>query len=415
MTDQNQVFGHWKKNIAMFLAGQSISLFGSMLVDFAIVWYITLETGSGLMLTISTLCSFLPRLVVSLFAGVWADRYHRKALIMLSDAMIAFCTLVLAIVFMAGYRELWVLFAVAVIRSFGGGIQEPSVNAAIPQLVPEENLTRINGLRGTSQGFIQIMAPLASAGLMSITTLDKIFFIDVFTAALAVTIMFFIRLRPHKKALEKQAVSYFKDLKEGMHYVLHNKFTKELFGLYSLFFLAMSPVAFLTTLYIKRSFGEELWRLSANEVVFGAGMILGGVVMAAWGGFKNRVNTMSLSLLIFGAGIVFMGITPFFFIYLTMMFFLGTSVPFFSSPAMTLFQENVEQDMQGRVFGLMGLISTAVLPLGMVIFGPMSDHINIVYLFLATGVVIALLGVFLYFNKTLREFGKARNAVSDKT
>ena len=96
---------NWKKSITRFLTAQTISLFGSSLVQYAIVWYITLTTSSGKMLTISTLCGFLPQILISLFAGVWIDRYDRKLMIMLSDSVIAVSTLLLAIAFLSGHKR----------------------------------------------------------------------------------------------------------------------------------------------------------------------------------------------------------------------------------------------------------------------------------------------------------------------
>src|SRR6478735_3946272 len=101
---------NWKKNIILFLGSQTISLFGSSLVMYAIMWHITLTTQSGVMMTIAIVCGFLPTFFLSPFAGVWADRYNRKVLIILSDSLIAISTLIMAILFMAGYDALWLLF-----------------------------------------------------------------------------------------------------------------------------------------------------------------------------------------------------------------------------------------------------------------------------------------------------------------
>lgn len=110
---------NWKKNSILFLLSQSISLFGSSIVQYAIIWHITLTTGSGLMMTLSTLSGFLPQVFISLFAGVWADRYSKKFLIMVSDTAIALSTLVLAIFFLSGIDSIWLLFIGLAIRSFG--------------------------------------------------------------------------------------------------------------------------------------------------------------------------------------------------------------------------------------------------------------------------------------------------------
>src|SRR5512134_2369803 len=95
--------GGWKKKTAIFLSSQTLSLFGSMLVQYAIIWYVTLATQSGTVLTISTIAGFLPQIVISLFAGVWADRYPRKRLIIAADVLTATSTLALALFFLSGY------------------------------------------------------------------------------------------------------------------------------------------------------------------------------------------------------------------------------------------------------------------------------------------------------------------------
>lgn len=162
----------WKGKTFRFLTAQTISLFGSSLVQYAIVWYITLTTSSGKMLTISTLCGFLPQILISLFAGVWIDRYDRKRLIMLSDGVIAFSTLLLALAFLSGYKNIWFLFAVLIIRSAGTGIQTPAVNAIFPQLVPKEHLMRMNGLNSTLSSFMMFLSPAAGGAILSAAPLE---------------------------------------------------------------------------------------------------------------------------------------------------------------------------------------------------------------------------------------------------
>ncbi|MFA5546471.1 MAG: MFS transporter, partial [Sphaerochaetaceae bacterium] len=149
----------WKKHTIFFLASQNISLFGSMLVQYAIMWHITLTTQSGTMMMISIICGFIPTLIISPFAGVWADRLERKKVIILSDAMIAITTLAMAISFYFGFESLWQLFVVMAIRSFGNGIQTPAVSALLPQLVPNEQLTKVNGIQQSIQACVSIISP----------------------------------------------------------------------------------------------------------------------------------------------------------------------------------------------------------------------------------------------------------------
>jgi len=207
---------HWKKDITLFLSSQSISLFGSSLVQYAIMWYITLSTQSGVMMTIYILCGFIPTFLLSPFAGVWADRYNRKLLMILSDSMIAIVTLLLAIVFMTGYDAMWLFLLVAAIRALGTGIQTPAVGAVLPQIVPEDQLVKINGINGSIQAVIMFISPMVSAALITTTSMEIIFFIDVVTAVIAVGILlFFLQIPTHKKATQSQNTGYFSDFKEG--------------------------------------------------------------------------------------------------------------------------------------------------------------------------------------------------------
>jgi DHA3 family macrolide efflux protein-like MFS transporter len=134
---------NWQKNVILFLASQIISVFGSMLVQYAITWYITLETQSGVMMMISIICGILPAFFLAPFAGVWADRYDRKMLIILADSLIAVATLVIAILFLIGYDSIWLLFVVSAVRALGAGIQMPAISAFLPQIVPEDKLTKV--------------------------------------------------------------------------------------------------------------------------------------------------------------------------------------------------------------------------------------------------------------------------------
>lgn len=154
----------WVKQIILFLSGQTITLFGSSIVQYAISWHITLTTQSGIMLTIATLCGFLPQLLISLFAGVWADRYNRKLLILLSDGMIAIFTALLACAFSLGVTDIWLLFVISAIRSVGTGIQTPAVNAFIPDIVPKEHLMRVNGFNSSINSIMMLLSPVVAGG-----------------------------------------------------------------------------------------------------------------------------------------------------------------------------------------------------------------------------------------------------------
>ena len=400
---------NWKKNIVLFLTSQTLSLFGSSLVQYAIMWHITLETKSGVMMTAFIICGFLPTFFLSPFAGVWADRYNRKMLIVASDLMIAGATLVLALLFLAGYNMFWLLFVVAGIRSVGAAIQMPAINALIPQMVPEEKLMRVNATNGTIQSMVMLLSPMASAALLTLSRLENIFFIDVVTAVAATMILFiFVKVPLHEKAAEKQKISYFTDLRNGIIYIRNHGYIMRFFLFMSIILILAAPVAFLTPLQVARSFGDDVWRLTAIEITFSLGMMLGGVLMASWGGFKNRVYTMALSSVVMGVCTACLGIVPVFWIYVAVMALCGAGMPLFSAPSTVLLQEKVEEAYLGRVFGVMAMIHSSMMPIGMLIFGPLADAVKIELLLIGTGVAIALTTFMILGSKVLVEAGKPK-------
>lgn len=268
---------HWKRNIILFLSSQTLSLFGSALVQYAIMWHITLTTQSGIMMTLYIICGFIPTFVLSPFAGVWADRFNRKTLIMIADSMIAVVTLMLAITFMLGYQAVWLLFIISAVRALGAGIQTPAVGAILPQIVPQDKLTKVNGINGSLQALIMFVAPIVSAGLLTVATIEAIFFIDVVTAAIAIfTLFVFLKIPLHKKASDTQSTGYLDDFKEGLVYIKQHAFLKSFFIFFAFFFVLMAPAAFLTPLQVTRSFGDDVWRLTAIEIAFSVGMMAGG-------------------------------------------------------------------------------------------------------------------------------------------
>jgi DHA3 family macrolide efflux protein-like MFS transporter len=404
--DENQSFPlpedaasqDWKRKAVVFLSSQSLSMFGSMLVQYAIIWYITLETQSGAVLTIATLASFLPQIVISLFAGVWADRYSRKLLIIGSDALTAASTLALAILFLLGYRELWLLYLVSAIRSVGGGIQAPAVSAMLPQLVPADRLLKVNSINGTIQPFIMIAAPMAAGALLSFSRLEAIFFVDVVTAALAIGLLAALYVPPYRQTRTEPA-SYLGDLKTGLSYIGQSRTIKTLFVFFATAFFLMTPVIFLTPLLVARSFGDEVWRLTANEVTFFVGSILGGLLMTAWGGFKNPFRTIGLACLLWAVLFVALGLSRVFPLYLFFMFLSGIPMPLLNISTTTLLQEMVPADLQGRVFSVMMLINTTVMPLGMLVFGPIADRITIEILLVLSSAALAIPSLWVFFRQ----------------
>ena len=384
----------WRRDVTVFLTGQTFSLLGSMLVQYAIMWHLTLETRSGTVMAVYAVVGFLPQAVVSVFGGVWADRLDRRALVIGADATIAATTLALAILMLSGYDDLWILYVAAAIRSAGAGIQTPAVGALLPQIVPPDKLMRINGVNATIQSAMMLVAPALAAGLYAWASIEAIFFVDVVTALIGIGLLLLVPVPRLVRGDQQAGVrGYLADLADGVRYVATTPFVRWVLAMWGVVFVLIVAPSFLTPLMVVRSFGEEVWKLTVNELAFSIGMTLGGVVVAWWGGLRNRVHMVMVTTALFAVFNVGLGLSTNMWVFFGFMFLIGLGVPFFSTPTMTVLQERVEPERLGRVFGFVGIVMAVAMPLGMAVFGPLADRYSVESLLVAAGVALMLVVV----------------------
>lgn len=374
----------WRRPVALFLTGQSVSLFGSMLVQYAVMWYLTLTTKDGGVLALSTLFGFGPQAVISIFGGVWADRHNRKWLIMGADAAIAVATLGLALFMLAGNTELWLIFAVLAVRSTGAGIQTPAVAALVPQLVPDEHLLRVNGLNQSIQAGMMLIAPAVAAALYATLPIEMIFFVDVSTALVGIGLLALIPVA--KVPRPEGSPSYLTDLIEGIRYAHGHHLVRWLLGLNAVVMVLAGAPSFLTPLMVARSFGDEVWKLTGLELSFSIGMLIAGATIGWWGDKLNRLALILLASAAFGVLGIGMGLSTNLWVLYLFMFGIGIAVPAFTTPMTTALQQSVEPETQGRVFGFFGIVTSVAMPLGMALFGPLSNVYSVEVVLIGTGI-----------------------------
>ncbi len=385
--------GHslFNKRIILFLISQNVSLFGSSVVGFAIIWYITLETSSGLWLMLATICSILPQVVISLWGGVWADRHNRKHLIMLADAFIALATFGLAIAFWSGYQRMELLLAVSVVRSIGAGIQTPAVNAIYPQLVPREGLAKVQGINQTLNSVLMLLSPAVGGVVLGSMDIAWAFMLDVVTAALAIFILSFIKVEKIQRT--DAPAPMFTDLKQGIDYTFRHPLLRGIIICYACSFFLITPAAVLTPLMIERSFGSDIWRLTANEIVWTAGSMIGGLYVSLHGDFKDKIRTIAICLVAFGVTFGLLGIAGNFTIYLAIMGISGFFMPIIATAETVFIQEITEPTMLGRVFSIVQIISASAIPIAILFFGPLADTVSVESILIVSGVLLAFVGV----------------------
>ena len=390
---QSESMPGWKKKVTVFLVGQTITTFGSLLVQYALLWHLTLTTKSGVVLALAAVFGFLPQAIVSIFAGVWADRVNRKVMIILSDSTIALATLGLAFFMLSGVDDLWLVFLVMAVRSVGAGIQMPAISALIPQIVPTDKLMRVNGINSSVQSSLLIIGPVAAAGIYSTVSLAAILFVDVVTAVIGLTLLATIAVPTLSRAAGNDKPSYFTDLKEGLNYIFSHDLVRWVMVIYSIVFLLVVAPSNLSPLMLVRTFGGDVWLLTVLELSFGIGMVAGGALMAIFASKMDRLGLMVGTSILFGVLAVVMGFTTNLILFYSLFFLIGLAVPAFSTSSMTLLQETVEPERQGRVFGFVGIVMAVAMPLGMAVLGPLADIVSVEILLIATGALTVCVAV----------------------
>ncbi len=394
--------GRWQPPFFTLWASQALSLFGSALVHFALIWWLTDTTQSATVLALASLVGLLPNVILAPFAGVVVDRISRKWLMLASDGLVALVTLWLAYLFAAGSLELWHVYLALFIRSAAGTVQFPAMQASTSLMVPDAHLARVAGLNQMLQGGMSIIAPPIGALLLATLPMQSVLAVDVGTAALAMLILALVRIpQPARRpaAAGQAAPSFTADLKGGLRYVMAWP------GLMIILFMAMAinllltPASALLPLLVTKYFSGGVGQLATAEAAFGLGVVAGGLLLGVWGGFKRRIYTALSGLLGIGLGFLLIGLLPSnaFFLAVAFFFLVAVMNPITNGPLFAILQSTVAPDMQGRVFSLIGAASSAMAPLGLAIGGPVADTFGVQSWYIVGGVVCLLIGLVCFF------------------
>jgi DHA3 family macrolide efflux protein-like MFS transporter len=403
---QNQVQPlpkNWAVRYFTIFTGQAFSLFGSSLVQFALVWYLTLKTGSATVLATASLFAMLPQILLGPIAGTYVDRHNRRLIMIISDSLIALSTLVLVYLFWVNRVEVWHIYLISALRSAGGAFHFPAMSASTTLMVPEKHLSRVAGANQTLQGLVSIVAPPVAALLVAATTTQNILMIDILTAVLGVApLLYFSVPQPavDPTLADAPARSFLQDMGAGLKYVVSWPGLLMLGLLATLLNFLVAPTSALSPLLVTKYFGKGALELASLDSLFGIGMILGGVLLSIWGGFKKRILTSLTGIGGFSFAILAIAIAPAdkFWILLVAMFAFGFMLPFVNGPIHALFQSLVEHNMQGRVMSLTNSVAGAMMPVSLLIAGPVTDNSSLQTWFWLAGILtlaLALAGFFI--------------------
>lgn len=383
----------WKRDVSLYISSQLTSLFGSSIVDYAIIWHITLQTKSSVIMAIGTICVYLPRIIVSFFSGTWADRYNKKKIIMYADLGIVFITLLFACFLFLNYEYLWLIFIVLSLRSVATGIQTPARNSMIPLLAPKDTYIRINGIYNSFQSLITILSPAISGVLLSVFPLKIVILIDIITSMTAILILSQIVIVNKTTLVDKS--SYLKNIAISWNYIKGNYIIRNLLKIYSIYFFLIVPISLLTPIKIARVFGDQVWRLSASQMCLSVGSVLGGFIIAKYGSLKLGFKIIGGSFSVIGLFSFALSLSNFNFFVLAI-FVIGFFIALSNSSTVSMLQTNAEEKYQGRVFGIVQILTIGTNLIGMVVFGILGDVLNINILFAFTATLFIGLGIYIY-------------------
>lgn len=387
----------WKRRFFTVWTGQQLSLVGSRAAQFALVWWLTTTTGSATVLATATTVALIPQILLGPLSGAYVDRWNRRLVMMIADSFIALVSLWLAYLFFTNTMQVWHVYIVMLARSVGDGFHWPAMAASTSLMVPEKHLTRVAGLNQTMNGLLTIVGPPLGALLLTLLPLHGVMLVDVGTALFAVLPLFFIAIPQPVQSNENRTKkpSIWIDLREGFRYLHGWPGAMALIVGAMIFKVALTPAFSLLPLLVRKHFGGDAAQLSLLESVIGVGILLGGLALSAWGGFKKKVYTLLMGLVGVGLGVVALGLTPghLFPLALAGVFFIGLMIPMTDGPIMAIFQSTVAPEMQGRVFALLGSLLSITSPIGLAFAGPVSDRFGIQVWFVIAGILCVAVGV----------------------
>ncbi len=395
---------NWKKNFFTIWTGQAFSQLSSSVLQFAIVWYLTDKTGSAMILSIAMMMGFLPQGILGLFIGVFIDRYNRKHIMMISDLFISVVSFTMVAVGWMGMLSTELILVILLLRSVGSAFHTPCLQAVTPQIVPSDQLTRCSGYSQALESVSMILSPIVAAILYSSWSLNNIVFLDVIGALIAVFTLGITIIPELHRDENDGKIQVLRESKEGFQILLTNKGMLGLVLIGCLYTLAMMPTSALFPLMSMSYFKGSSTSASIVEVVFSIGLLFGSLILAKWGGTKNRIYTIIGSFLLMSFSLFISGILPSsgFNAFVVCSWLMGVSGPFYWGTYTPLLQSNFEAKYLGRVLSISSSIRLLSGPIGLVISGVFAEKYGVDKWFLIAGGLVLIASFLCFVVKSVR-------------
>ena len=398
------------RNYMSFFAGQQVSLLGSSVAQFVVIWWITIQTQSTWYLALAMIAGFAPMIALTPVAGVYVDRSSRKMVIGVVDFLQALSTVFLILLFWSGIASIWTILLLLAFRSACQAFHLPAVQAIIPLMVPRDKLSRLNGLSYLLNGVMTFIGPIVAAVLLTFLAIDQILWVDPATFIIALIPLLLMRIPSVKTEHEKS--SFKKAFVEGLSFIRKTRGMMPVIAMATVLNFLIMPLATLLPYYIKYDHLGGAAELAIVMAASQAGMFIGGAVMLALKELKRKMVVILVTLLTSFVGYALVGLTP-----LGWFWFMAVGafvLDFFVAPTnisfRTILQVAIPAEMQGRVNSVTMALATAASPLGMIVSGALASYTGTANLFLgcaATGTVVLL---FFWFFTDMRYVEETKQA-----
>jgi DHA3 family macrolide efflux protein-like MFS transporter len=388
------------RSFLILWAGQAFSLMGSQLVQFALVWWLTITTGSATVLSLATLAAILPQILLGPFAGAVVDRGSRRLIMIFADGFIAAVTLILALLFLVNLGSPWVVCLILMARSVGAAFHWPAMQASTTLMVPRKHLARIGGLNQLLSGAAAVIIPPIGALAMTVLPMQVILGIDVVSAIPAIVPLLFIAVpqpprRPGMETSGGKPAGLWADIREGWRYVVGWRALLILVVIGVFINMVGQAAGAMLPLLVMKHFQGGAAELGWWEAALGFGAILGGLVLGLWGGFRRKVVTQMVALTLDGVVLMAIGLAaPQYFPFtVAAVFVVGFLEAFVLGVGGAIAQALIPPDLQGRVLSLISSLTQGLSPFGLLIAGPFADAFGVQTWWVMAAVFISIMGI----------------------
>ena len=391
---------NWKRVFAIIWTGQFLSILTSSIVNFAIVLWLSLETGSAEVLAFATMAALLPQSVLGLFTGIFIDRWKRKRVMIMADSFIAFCTLILAVLFYFDLAKISHIYVLLALRSVGSAFHMPAMQASVPLLAPKSELMRIAGINQVIQSVCNIAGPALAGLFITMMKMTNILLLDVAGAAFACLSLCFVFI-PDPSHEERNSELHL--WREAIMEVRNQYGLSWLFLLSILATFVIMPVSVLFPLMTLNHFAGNAFQVSLVEVSWGGGALLAGALLGLKKYRWNEILLINGMYIALGLTFLFSGLLPVSgFIWFAVLTALGgVCGSLYFATFTTVIQSRIDPGVMGRVFSF--YMSFSMLPsmIGLLSTGFLADSIGLGNTFIISGGFLCLIGIISFFIPSL--------------